>query len=316
LNITGWMQIFGGAGPWVATLGGLFAASLIIAAFRQGRAISIWWLKIGSRPLGAARRTAIRRDGPRRDGAPRRDRGNGADREYTVNHARSFYQKIARYYDNRNSGNLVATHLATVAQLQVIRRRRPVMRVLDVGGGTGKLIAVHFFNDAQVSWTYLDFSPAMAEEFRRNLAGYPLSENIEVIVADLHVALRELPAASYDVILFSLVLSSMPDLPDFGPVARLLAPGGELIVTDINPGYTHNQPLYMVRVESSVVALRTTPVDPYEVMRRATAAGLSATMHRTLGDGNTYYSFMAAFTPAPVAGEYQEALALAAEEGE
>jgi SAM-dependent methyltransferase len=172
--------------------------------------------------------------------------------------------------------------------------------VLDLGGGTGKLIAIHFFNDDAVSWTYVDSCPAMATEFRRNLAGYPLGRNSKVVIDDLTEVLRQLEPASYDVVMLSLVLSSMPTLPDFAAIARLLSPRGSLIVTDINPGYTHDNPLYKVPVGGAVVALRTTPVDPYEVIRRATAAGLRATEQRTLGEGNTYYSFMTIFTPVAV----------------
>jgi hypothetical protein len=137
----------------------------------------------------------------------------------------------------------------------------------------------------------------MAEEFRRNLAGTLLGANSKVVVDDLTQVIQQLPAASYDVVVLSVVLSSMPTLPDFAYISRVLAPDGSLIVTDINPCYTYSHPLYKVAVEGSVTALRTTPVDPYEVIRRATAAGLRATEHRTIGEGNTYYSFLTAFTP-------------------
>ncbi|MGH3936437.1 MAG: hypothetical protein ACRDS1_15910, partial [Pseudonocardiaceae bacterium] len=162
---------------------------------------------------------------------------------------------------------------------------------------TGKLIAIHFFNDDSVSWTYVDFCLAMAAEFRRNLAGTPLGTNSKTMVEDLTQAIKRLPLASYDVVMLSLVLSSMPTLPDFAPIAQLLDSGGSLIVTDINPGYTHDNPLYKVAVEGSVAALWTTPVDPYEVIRRAAAAGLHATEQKMIGEGNAYYSFLTVFTP-------------------
>ncbi len=76
------------------------------------------------------------------------------------------------------------------------------------------MIAIHFFNDDAVSWTYVDSCPAMAEEFRRNLAGHPLGTNSKVEVDDLTRAMQRLPSASYDVVVLSLVLSSMPTLPE------------------------------------------------------------------------------------------------------
>jgi ubiquinone/menaquinone biosynthesis C-methylase UbiE len=221
-----------------------------------------------------------------------------------VDRARDFYQEIATNYDLRNSGSLVSTHLATVVQLQRARAARP-MRVLDLGGGTGMLIAVNFFNDDHVWWTYVDSCPAMADEFRRNLAGYPLGRNSQIIVDDLARAVRQLESASYDVVLLSLVLSSMPAPPDFVPIARLLSPGGTLVVTDINPGYTRDNPLYKVPVGGAVVALRTTPVDPFDVIRRARTAGLSSTEQKTLGEGQTYYSFMTVFAQAAARPDHE-----------
>lgn len=289
--------LFGSGAPWIASLSGLFLSSIIVVAFRQGRAISIWPPRIGPRLSGCPSAPDEKEptDRPTLAGEPA-----VVDREYTVDRARDFYQEIAPNYDLRNSGNLISTHLATVAQLQVIRAQRSTLRVLDLGGGTGKLIAIHFFNDDAVSWTYVDSCPAMVAEFCRNLAGYPLGRNSKVVVDDLTEALQRLELASYDVVVLSLVLSSMPTLPDFAAIARLLSPRGSLIVTDINPGYTYDNPLYKVSVDGAVVALRTTPVDPYEVIRRATAAGLRTTEQRTLGEGNTYYSFMTIFTPVAV----------------
>ena len=292
------VKLFGSAAPWMVSFAVLLVASVIVAGFLQGREISIWPPQIGPHPRS--------RSSPPEQHATANllmEKGGSmavVDREYIVDRARDFYQEIAPNYDLRNSRNLVATHLATLVQLQVIRARRSTLRVLDLGGGTGKLIAIHFFNDDSISWTYVDFCDAMVTEFRHNLAGTPLGTNSKILGEDLTQAIQQLPTASYDVIVLSLVLSSMPRLPDFASIARLLAPGGSLIVTDINPGYTHDNPLYKVAVEGSVAALRTTPVDPYEVIRRAAAAGLRATEQKTIGEGNTYYSFLTVFTPVIV----------------
>lgn len=281
--------VFGPAAPWAASFAGVVATGLM-TAFWQGRSISIWPPRIGRRPSAVAA-------GPATLLPAVPDPAPALQREYGVDRARDFYQEIASHYDLRNSGNLVSTHLATVAQLQAIRDNRPTLRVLDLGGGTGKLIAVHFFNDEAMSWTYIDNCPAMAAEFRRNLCGYPLGRNSEVMVEDLNRALHQLNHTSYDVIVMSLVLSSMPEPPDFTLLARLLRPDGALIITDINPGYTRDNPLYKVWVDGEVVALRTTPADPFEVVRRAGSAGLQLTGLKTIGEGSAYYSFLTVFGP-------------------
>ena len=291
MNLVDMTRLFGTAAPWITSSLGLFLATMILAAFRQGRAVSIWPPRIGPRPDRTVDRTA--------DADHIVPAGTeGAGREYTTSQARDFYQEIAPNYDLRNSGNLVFTHLATAAAIQAIRAQRSSLRVLDLGGGTGKLIAVHFCNDSAVSWTYVDFCPAMAAEFRRNLSRTQLGDNAEILVDDLVRVVRQLPTASYDVVLLSLVLSSMPAGLDLTPVARVMRPDGALVITDINPGYTYAKPLYKVPVGGQVVALRTTPVDPFDVIRRAGAAGLKMAEQQTIGEGVTYYSFMTVFTPA------------------
>jgi ubiquinone/menaquinone biosynthesis C-methylase UbiE len=289
-------QIFGAALPWIASLSLVLLALLVTIAFWQGRDISFWPPRIG--PRIDSRASVLGHETIEQPARP--GDGVAVDREYPVCAARDFYQLISAHYDLRNSRNLTATHLETVKRLLAIRSRRDSLRVLDLGGGTGKLIAVQFFNDAGVSWTYVDYCSAMVEEFRNNLSGTTLGENSRIVLDDFMVATRRFAPQSFDVVVLSLVLSSMPALPDFAPIARVLAPGGELIVTDISPGYTHENPLYKVALEGSVVALRTSPVDPYEVIRRAAAGGLEATRHTPIGEGNTYYSFLTVFTPAPV----------------
>lgn len=300
MKIQDLVNLFGSNAHLIALSGGLFLASLIVVAFLQGRTITVGRTEIGPRPDVHPSRPDD--EAPTNQPAPASEPAEVVDHEYPVERAVDFYQKITPNYDLRNSGNLVSTHLATVAQLQAARAQRPTLplRVLDLGGGTGKLIAIHFFNDDAVSWTYVDFCPAMAAAFRRNLAGHPLGRNSTVVVEDVNRALQQLEPESYDVVLISLVLSSMPALPDFASIKRLMAPSGLLVVTDINPGYTRENPLYKVSVDGAIIALRTTEVDPFEVNRRARAAGLDLTKEYYLGEGDTYYSFITVFTPAAV----------------
>lgn len=170
------MNLFGHYAPLVVLFAVLFVAGVIVVALRQGRPISILQLRIGSGPRADSARPGD--EAPTDRPSPAWGPGEVVAREYTVDRAKDFYQEIAPYYDLRNSGDLVSTHLQTVAQIQAIRARRPTLRMLDLGGGTGKQIAIHFFNDDAIWWTYVDFCPAMAAEFRRNLAGHPLGVNL------------------------------------------------------------------------------------------------------------------------------------------
>lgn len=125
-----------------------------------------------------------------------------------------------------------------------------------------------------------------------------------------------LPARSYDVVLLNLVLSSMPALPDFAKIAGLVAAGGQLIVADINPLYTSGHPYYQATAaDGRLVAIRTRPVQPLEVVTRAKEAGLNLSEMSQVGSDAISYSFVMTFASTARPGEdhpYQDDEALPA----
>jgi len=297
-------DFLGPAAPWVVTVA---AVLFVLVGVLQGREVTLWPPKIGARPERPARdRAAERLPEPADSGcAPSADPAAGAsaspyDREFDAYQAREFYEQIASVYDTRNSGNLVSTHLATIARIQMLRAQRAALKVLDLGGGTGNPIATHFFNDENVEWTYVDFSSAVEARFRRHLDGYRLARKVVIESGDLTQVCRKLRHYRYDLVLLSLVLTSMPTLPDFADIVPLVAPGGSLIITDIGPGYIDLKPYYEVQVAGKLVALKMVPVDPIEIHRQVTAAGLIMTEITALGDDVPYYSFVAAFSRTPI----------------
>lgn len=170
------------------------------------------------------------------------------------------------------------------------------MRVLDLGGGTGRNVATNFFNDHYISWTYVDCCPAMLEQLQRHLAGRRLYERLNIHLDDINRIHLRLPARHYDVILLNLVLSSMPQLPDFTRLSGLLAPGGLLIVADINPDYTHAHPYYRATAaDGTLVAMHTHPVQPLEVATRAKEARLQLAEMTKIGSDEISYSFIISF---------------------
>jgi ubiquinone/menaquinone biosynthesis C-methylase UbiE len=288
----------------VASLGVLAAlAILVAAAFCQGRRVSIGRLSIGSRPAPDA-------PGPL---APHAAGGQAAmtadpalpkvSRVFEVSQARQFYTAIARNYDERNSANLLATQLEVITLLEKARKANPALRVLDLGGGTGQNIATHFFSDPDIRWTYVDFCPAMVEQLDSHLSGYPIYRNLQKFVSDIGEVHRCLQPGSYDVVLLSLVLSSMPRLPDIEKLATMLAPSGTLIISEINPSYTERHPYYAARArDGGLVAMRTRPVDPIRICELATAAGLlrpqiswQPELAHPFSVGTTAYSFVTTF---------------------
>ena len=305
------LSSFGGSLPYVA--GAILAAVmvLLIVAFRQGRTIEFWPPKIGSGPGGAvAGDSSLPMDRPAGTTGPHDRIGPdqkqpavslaapvaSAARVYEIAEAARFYQEIAPNYDQRNSARLLATHMEVITRIDLARKAKPDLRVLDLGGGTGQNVATYFFNDHHISWTYVDYCPAMLEQLQRHLAGRLLYERLSVHLDDINRIHQRLPAKSHDIILLNLVLSSMPRLPDFTRLSGLLAPGGRLIVADINPAYTHANPYYRATAaDGTLVAMHTHPVQPLEVATRAKEARLQLAEMTEIGSDEISYSFIIMF---------------------
>jgi ubiquinone/menaquinone biosynthesis C-methylase UbiE len=282
------LALFGHDAEYIVGAALLMSAVIVGAAFAQGRQVSIGPASIGERPRPLVPPAA-------RAGASSGEVG----RVFEVSEAKSFYKAIAPNYDERNSANLIATHLETIIRINEAREVKPALRVLDLGGGTGQNIATHFFSDASICWTYVDFCPAMVEQLEQHLRRHALSRNLQVLIEDINRVHLILPPESYDIILMSLVLTSMPKLPDFGNIAGLLAPGGRLIISDIDPDYTRLRPFYKATAgDGCPVAMRMRPVAPRLIAESAQAAGLrQLDLCRALPDDS--YSFITTFTCGP-----------------
>jgi ubiquinone/menaquinone biosynthesis C-methylase UbiE len=283
---------FGGSAAYVAGVILTVILILIVWAFRQGRQVEFWPPKIGSRP---DYRAAARITGEHVE-QPARRQGTEFARIFEIADAAQFYQVIAPNYDQRNSVNLLATHMEVISRIDEVRKMKPALRVLDLGGGTGQNVATYFFNDRHIRWTYVDSCPAMLSQLQLHLAGRQLYERLRVHLEDINRVHAQLPARSYDVVLLNLVLSSMPVLPDFTKIAGLIPPGGQLIVADINPLYTGAHPYYKATAaDGTAVAMRTHPVQPLEVVTRVKEAGLQLSEMAQVGSDAISYSFVITF---------------------
>lgn len=302
-------ELFGRSAGFIllAVLGVL--AAMVVIAFCQGRPVQVGRFSIGGRPQAGQPRPQPAL--PHEFASAYTDQVLGhmpgeVTQVFEVAQAKQFYHAIAPNYDERNSANLLATQLETIIRLEMARKVKPGLRVLDLGGGSGQNIATHFFSDSNIRWTYVDFCPAMVEQLERHLAGRPMYLNLRSLVCDINQVHKQLSERSYDVILMSLVLSSMPRQPNFTKLAGLLAPNGMLIISDINPLYTKRHPYYHATArDGTVVAMRMKPVDPVEICQRASEAGLrqpelalQPKLDGHLPGAAISYSFIATFVAA------------------
>jgi len=136
-----------------------------------------------------------------------------------------YFDQVAGEWDSLRGGYFSeAVREAAIAHAYL----RPEMVVADVGAGTGFLSAGLAPRVAKVH--LLDGSQAMLDVARRNLAGFA---NVEFQQAD-GLALP-LPDASLDAVFANMYLHHCPDpLAAIREMARLLKPGGRLVITDLD----------------------------------------------------------------------------------
>jgi ubiquinone/menaquinone biosynthesis C-methylase UbiE len=136
-----------------------------------------------------------------------------------------YFEKVAGQWDAIRSG-----YFTEAVREAAIRKAylRPEMVVADVGAGTGFMAAGMA---PLVKHVYvLDGAEAMLEAARLNLSHYP---NVSFQHAD--GASLPLPDASLDAVFANMYLHHTPDpLAAIREMARLLKPGGRLVITDMD----------------------------------------------------------------------------------
>jgi ArsR family transcriptional regulator len=163
--------------------------------------------------------------------------------------ASEYFEQIAPIWDEERSLHAAAdtVEAAIVAAIG----DQPLGRVLDVGTGTGRMLAL--FADRADRAVGLDSSHSMLAVARANLerSGAP---NWELRQGDVHSP--PLDPASFDLVVIHQVLHYLDDPSRaIAEAARLVAPGGRLLVVDFAPhrhdflraaahrrlGFTHQQ---------------------------------------------------------------------------
>jgi 2-polyprenyl-3-methyl-5-hydroxy-6-metoxy-1,4-benzoquinol methylase len=147
--------------------------------------------------------------------------------------------------------------LLTLGQIQHVKERvadqyvRQGMRVLEIGCGTGTLTAMMASRGAEV--TGIDASPRMLAEAEKKVAAAGLQECVTVKYLDATLIGDHFPAASFDLIVSTLVFSELTSDEQryvLNACQGLLAPGGRLLIADevIPAGALRRLFFYLVRL--------------------------------------------------------------------
>ena len=137
----------------------------------------------------------------------------------------AYFERVADQWDTLRAGYFQEeVREAAIAHAYL----RPEMTVADVGSGTGFMAAGLA---PLVSHVYvLDGSAAMLDVARSNLAAFT---NVAFRQTDGHIL--PLPDASVDAVFANMYLHHCPDpAAALREMARVLKPGGRLVVTDMD----------------------------------------------------------------------------------
>jgi ubiquinone/menaquinone biosynthesis C-methylase UbiE len=232
-------------------------------------------------------------------------------------HSSQFYNKIAEKYDDRNSASLYAAHHKVIdivnSALNDIKRsasKDEVMnlynrdvrsRLLDIGGGTGKLVAYHFYKISSIEWHYVDESPLMLQQFCNNMRGSKLKIFTTLNEADVYISdniSSNLAIGHFDIIIISFSLTSMHKNPDWMSISRMLRSGGTLIIADIDASYTAKNPFYSVTTVDGDFHLMPRPVPLSILISEISASGLNLESATPIKQNTADYAYVAEFKKA------------------
>jgi ArsR family transcriptional regulator len=143
--------------------------------------------------------------------------------------AREYFERIAPIWDEERSLHAAADTVET-AILDVVGDQ-PLGRVLDVGTGTGRMLQL--LADRAQRAVGIDTSHSMLSVARANLERAHFA-NWELRQGDIHSP--PLDASSFDLVVIHQVLHYLDDpARALAEAARLVAPGGRLLVVDFAP---------------------------------------------------------------------------------
>ena len=216
------------------------------------------------------------------------------DSFYGLDKSIDFYDRIASMYDARNTEQLLETHMKIIHLINHETKDNGEFKILDIGGGTGKMIATQYFDKSNFHWCCVDPSKNMNLAFRMNMS--VATVDFELIESSIYEMPAELIERRFNIIILSCVLTSLPNDPDFAQIASMLSENGILIVADIDPTYTQIRPYYDFKIDANRIALTPRMVNPLDLISTMKKLNLILTTCYTIENRKKEkYSFVLKF---------------------
>ncbi|MEO7688329.1 MAG: class I SAM-dependent methyltransferase [Sphingomonas sp.] len=193
---------------------------------------------------------------------PKKRDGRVYDRVYDIAESHDFYEKVAFHYDERNTQLRYKAHQRTVGAIRDhLANPDQKTQIVDLGCGTGKIIASSFVHQQNLQWVGVDYSEKMLEQFRQNMGENKIE--YRTVALDIGIALPESEISEADIILLCFVLTTSRFETILENVMRNIKSGGLLIISDIHPHYTTRRPFYDFEIPiDGYISLKPNPVYP------------------------------------------------------
>ena len=212
------------------------------------------------------------------------------DRLFQPSESVEFFDLIADQYDARNTSFVLDAHKQIIREISPLVDKQERTNVLDVGSGTGRAIALHYFERQSVQWTALEPSEQMRKMFRANMDGSGMSW--EVIDGGLSDLPKFEGKAPYDIVIMSLVLTSIEATPDLAGLIKLINKGGKLIIAD----FFDSSQYYDFNLSARRVALFNKKFPIFEIVEACLSCGMSLNkVTRIPNKNNRGFTFVMTF---------------------
>lgn len=221
-----------------------------------------------------------------------------SDRIVPLSNVVEFYDAVAPFYNNRNTGKYLATYVEIDTAIRSLLPSVEGISMCDIGGGTGTLLRWFLRND--VKWTNIDISRNSLHVFETEFAPYKYKSSR---VKDARTARFIDNGETFDVIVMSYLLSSLEQPPDFKQVRNAMHEHSLLVVADNHFDYVQKNPRYgFDGLNGQNISIFPRPMFPDDLRSQIQAAGFIEVSYKlVLFDGAEPYSQVHVFQRANTA---------------